>query len=104
MKAETFDDLMSGMSDVLEYHKGERDGFRLHEAQDVKAIRAKVGMTQPAFARAYRLEVATLRDWEQGRRSPTARRKCFSRSSTASPTRSAASSPEMVATADAAPA
>lgn len=70
MKAETFDDLMSGMSDVLEYHKGERDGFRLHEAQDVKAIRAKVGMTQPAFARAYRLEVATLRDWEQGRRQP----------------------------------
>ena len=70
MKAETFDQLISGMSDVLEYHKGERGGFRVHEAQDIKAIRAKVGMTQPAFARAFQLEVATLRDWEQGRRQP----------------------------------
>ncbi|WP_375403892.1 helix-turn-helix domain-containing protein [uncultured Sphingomonas sp.] len=70
MKAETFDGLMSGMSDVLGFYKGERDGFRVREAPDIKAIRAKVGMTQPAFARAYKLEVATLRDWEQGRRQP----------------------------------
>lgn len=70
MKDETFDELMGGMGDVLDFYKGERTGFRVHTAQNIKAIRAKAGMTQPAFASAYGLEVATLRDWEQGRRQP----------------------------------
>lgn len=34
---------------------------------DVKAIRTKLGMTQEAFAEAFHLSVATVRDWEQGR-------------------------------------
>ena len=36
-------------------------------ADDIRAIRATTGMTQQAFADAYRLKVATLRDWERGR-------------------------------------
>lgn len=70
MKTETFDGLMAGMSDVLDYYKGERRGFRIHTAKDIKAIRSKAKMTQPVFARTYGLEIATLRDWEQGRRQP----------------------------------
>ncbi|MFO0983614.1 MAG: helix-turn-helix domain-containing protein [Planctomycetota bacterium] len=33
----------------------------------MKAIRTKLGMTQEAFAEAFHLSVATVRDWEQGR-------------------------------------
>ncbi len=37
---------------------------------DVKALRARLGMSQEAFAGRYGLDVATLRNWEQGRTSP----------------------------------
>jgi len=40
------------------------------EPVDVKAIRAKFGMSQEEFARAFSLNVAALRDWEQQRRMP----------------------------------
>ncbi len=42
----------------------------LMEPVDVKAIRAKTGMSQEEFARAFSLNVAALRDWEQQRRMP----------------------------------
>jgi putative transcriptional regulator len=37
---------------------------------DVKAIRARRGLTQEEFCIRYGLSVASLRDWEQGRFSP----------------------------------
>jgi putative transcriptional regulator len=40
------------------------------EPIDVKAIRGKLGMSQPEFARAFGLKLASLRDWEQQRRAP----------------------------------
>jgi putative transcriptional regulator len=40
------------------------------EPIDVKAIRAKLGMSQPEFARAFSLNLASLRDWEQRRQVP----------------------------------
>lgn len=42
---------------------------------DVKAIRARRGLTQEEFCIRYGLSVASLRDWEQGRflPDPTAR-------------------------------
>ena len=38
---------------------------------DVAAIRRRTGMAQPAFARRIGVSLATLRNWEQGHRSPT---------------------------------
>jgi len=38
---------------------------------DVRLIRAKLDLTQVAFARALDVPVATIRDWEQGRRRPS---------------------------------
>ncbi len=38
---------------------------------DVQAIRKTTGMTQAAFASRIGVPVATLRNWEQGHRSPT---------------------------------
>jgi putative transcriptional regulator len=38
---------------------------------DVRAIRALTGLSQAKFAELLSIEVATLRNWEQGRREPT---------------------------------
>jgi putative transcriptional regulator len=37
---------------------------------DVKAIRARRGLTQEEFSLRYAISLASLRDWEQGRYSP----------------------------------
>jgi putative transcriptional regulator len=37
---------------------------------DVRAIRAKLGMTQQEFAASFGFSINTLRHWEQGKRQP----------------------------------
>jgi DNA-binding transcriptional regulator YiaG len=37
---------------------------------DVKALRARLNISQEAFAGRYGLDVATVRNWEQGRTTP----------------------------------
>ena len=37
----------------------------------MRKIRATTGLSQPDFAELLSIEVATLRNWEQGRREPT---------------------------------
>jgi DNA-binding transcriptional regulator YiaG len=37
---------------------------------DVKALRTRLGISQEAFAGRYGLDVATVRNWEQGRTKP----------------------------------
>ncbi|MGE0119872.1 MAG: helix-turn-helix domain-containing protein [Dongiaceae bacterium] len=39
-------------------------------AIDVRALRARLGLSQEAFAGRYGLDVATVRNWEQGRTTP----------------------------------
>ena len=56
--AETDDDLSLG------------GGLRLPTIIDVTATRSKSGLSQAAFARRIGVAVGTLRNWEQGRRSP----------------------------------
>jgi putative transcriptional regulator len=41
-------------------------------APNVRAIRAKLKLSQPAFARRFGFTVAAVREWEQGRRQPEA--------------------------------
>jgi putative transcriptional regulator len=43
---------------------------RIMVPTDVKAIRAKFGLSQDQFAKTFALSLATLRDWEQERRMP----------------------------------
>ena len=42
------------------------------ELPDVKAIRRSLRMSQNRFSAAYRIPLATLKNWEQGRRHPDA--------------------------------
>jgi len=44
---------------------------RPDEAVDVRGIRSVTGLSQAKFAELLGIELATLRNWEQGRRSPT---------------------------------
>ena len=42
------------------------------ELPDVKAIREELHMSQQKFAASYRIPLATVKNWEQGRRAPDA--------------------------------
>jgi putative transcriptional regulator len=44
---------------------------------NVKKLRERIGMTQEAFAAAYRIPIGTLRDWEQGRKRPEAPARAY---------------------------
>mgnify|MGYP002653148022 CR=1 FL=1 len=72
MNKDDFESLIRGLGEVKAWHEGAREGYRVHEPVDVKAIRAAAGLTQQAFAETYHVPAGTLRDWEQGRRHPDA--------------------------------
>ena len=68
------DGIRRGLEQAIRYAGGRasRKAYRVHVPQhvDVKAIRAKLRMTQQAFADRFGFSVNTLRHWEQGKRVP----------------------------------
>lgn len=68
------DDLIAAMEEAAAHAEGRGEAARLHtiDVPDVRAIREGLGLSQQAFARAYRIPLATLKGWEQGRRQPDA--------------------------------
>jgi putative transcriptional regulator len=58
--------------EMLAFIKGDTRGAIVHivHVPNVQAIRADLGLTQAAFAKKFQIPVATIRDWEQGRRQP----------------------------------
>lgn len=76
-----FDDLMESVQQMDEIHRGERQPSReFHmDAVQVKAIRKATGLTQAKFANMIDVQLATLRNWEQGRREPTGPAKALLR-------------------------
>jgi putative transcriptional regulator len=50
---------------------------RMRRVSRVKVMRERLGLTQAEFARAYRLPISTLRDWEQHRSVPDAPAKAL---------------------------
>jgi putative transcriptional regulator len=68
-----FERLIASLSDVLAHTDDDLSlggGLRLPSAIDVAAIRQKTGLSQTAFALRIGVPVGTIRNWEQGRRSP----------------------------------
>lgn len=62
--------------------KASEDAGRAHPMQipgeiDVRAIRARLGLTQRQFAGRFGFSVNTLRHWEQGRRIPEAPARAY---------------------------
>jgi putative transcriptional regulator len=72
MKKETFDELLASIEQggkILHGKKPPSRLFRMDEP-DVPAIRLGLGLTQQRFAELLGISLATLRNWEQGRRKP----------------------------------
>ena len=67
-----FDKIAAGLADAIAYADGDNSRGRIAAGPDVKAIRAKTRLSQTKFADKLRVPVATVRDWEQHRRSPDA--------------------------------
>lgn len=67
-------ELIDSMGEAVAHAKGQKTVAKAHviDVPDVKAIRERLGMTQPAFARTYHIPLPTLKGWEQGRRQPDA--------------------------------
>lgn len=81
MSKKAFDKIASGLSDAIAFAKGDADlaEYRIHvPAQiDVKALRKRLGLTQPEFAARFGFNVSRLRDWEQGRSNPDSAARAY---------------------------
>jgi putative transcriptional regulator len=66
--------LIKAMDEAIAISKGEADPstYRVYvpASIDVRAVRRKLHMTQTEFAGRFAVPLATLRDWEQNRRTP----------------------------------
>jgi len=68
-------ELIQSMQQAARHASGRKvPGMRVTvvEMPDVKAIRRSLRMSQHRFALTYRIPLATLKNWEQGRRAPDA--------------------------------
>lgn len=72
MKKAAFKELLESVRQMGRIRRGELRPSRTYTFRpaDVKAIRAKLGRSQTEFALMIGVSVATLRNWEQGRRVP----------------------------------
>ncbi len=72
MKKQDFDNLLEGVRQAGKIRRGELQPSRVTEFTpvDVRAIRQRLLKSQAEFARMIGVSVATLQNWEQGRRRP----------------------------------
>ena len=72
MKKEMFDQLVASVKEAGKIHRGEIKASRtfVFQPEDVRKIREKLHKSQSEFAQMIGVSVATLQNWEQGRRQP----------------------------------
>lgn len=72
MKAGAFDQLVRSVRQAGRIRRGASKPSRIHALAptDVRLIRTRLGKSQTEFALMIGVSVATLRNWEQGRRTP----------------------------------
>ena len=72
--SKAFEEIYAGLNDAITHAKGEQTKVIEHKKKskivDVKAIRAKTGMSQQNFCATFSISLGTLRHWEQGLRKP----------------------------------
>jgi putative transcriptional regulator len=73
VKDELFNELVESIKHAGAYLRGEVAPARVTfvDEPDPRIIRERMGLTQEQFAAALCISVATLRNWEQGRREPS---------------------------------
>jgi putative transcriptional regulator len=87
MDKKLFADLVESMQQHNEIIAGTRKPARTTkvDAQSIKVLRARAGLTQETFAALIQVDLSTLRNWEQGRREPTGPAKALIRAITNDP-------------------
>ena len=72
MKAAAFEELLTSVRQMGAIRRGEQQPSRTttFKPTDVKALRAELGQSQSEFSLMIGVSVSTLRNWEQGRRTP----------------------------------
>jgi putative transcriptional regulator len=72
MTKKAFDKIAEGLNEVLSIVRGEAKPAKLHVPAeiDVRAIRAKLHLSQDDFAAAFGFTLDQIRAWEQGRSRP----------------------------------
>jgi putative transcriptional regulator len=72
MREQDFDNLLESVRQAGKIRRGELEPVRVTESAsvDVRAIRQRLLKSQSEFARMIGVSVATLQNWEQGRRRP----------------------------------
>lgn len=80
-RAPLFERLKTGLEDLREYARGERELVetklslpeppRNYAAEDVTAIRNKLGVSQASMAILMHVSTKTIQSWEQGLRAPS---------------------------------
>ena len=72
MTTDAYNSIASGLKDAIAHAEGDESRAKAHKVHviDVRAVREKLGMTQSQFASAFGVSIATVRNWEQGRRVP----------------------------------
>jgi putative transcriptional regulator len=72
VKAAAFKELLASVRQAGQICRGLRKPSRVtvFDPADVKTLRANLGQSQAEFALMIGVSVSTLRNWEQGRRTP----------------------------------
>jgi putative transcriptional regulator len=72
MKQKGFDELIKSVREAGKIKRGQMAPSRRFTfgPVDIREIRAKLGLSQSEFALLIGVSVATLQNWEQGRRQP----------------------------------
>jgi putative transcriptional regulator len=72
MKERDFDNLVTSIRQAGKIRLGKARPSRafVFKPADIKAVRLRLGKSQVEFAMMIGVSVATLRNWEQGRRTP----------------------------------
>jgi putative transcriptional regulator len=87
MKKKVFENLVESVRQAGRIRRGEMEPSRVTEFSpvDVKAVRQRLGKSQSEFARMIGVSVATLQNWEQGRRHPEGPARALLRVAAANP-------------------
>ena len=87
MRKRDFENLVESVRQADRIRRGEMQPSRVTEFKpvDVKAVRRRLGKSQSEFARMIGVSVATLQNWEQGRRHPDGPARALLRVAAANP-------------------
>jgi putative transcriptional regulator len=74
MSKKAYNAIREGLEDAIAFAEGDKSRGKARRVKiedvDVAALRRSLKLTQKQFAKIFGVSLATLRNWEQGRRRP----------------------------------